>query len=127
MCAAPWRTPSAPVGWHADCNGGTRGTILQGVDWIGWLSSLVLLVTLGNQVRKQWRSGESQGVSRWLFVGQTAASVGFSVYSVLLENWVFAVTNLLLLVNALAGQWVTSRNRRRQKKGQPGQAALASS
>lgn len=101
---------------------------MQGVDWIGWLSSLVLLVTLGNQVRKQWRSGESQGVSRWLFIGQTAASVGFSVYSVLLENWVFAVTNVLILVNALVGQWVTSRNRRRQKSAnRGGQAALASS
>lgn len=99
---------------------------MQAVDWIGWLSSLVLLVTLGNQVRKQWLSGESQGVSRWLFVGQTAASVGFSVYSVLLENWVFAVTNLLLLLNALLGQWVTARNRRRQKRGEGGaQAALA--
>jgi MtN3 and saliva related transmembrane protein len=108
--------------------GGARGIVLQGVDWIGWVSSLVLLVTLGNQVRKQWQSGESQGVSRWLFVGQTAASVGFSVYSLLLENWVFAVTNLLLLANALVGQWVTSRNRRRQKRAdRGGQTALASS
>jgi MtN3 and saliva related transmembrane protein len=100
---------------------------VQGVDWIGWLSSLVLLVTLGNQVRKQWRSGESQGVSRWLFVGQTAASIGFSVYSLLLENWVFLVTNLLLLLNALAGQWVTARNRRAQGANRAEQPALASS
>ncbi|MET0412939.1 MAG: hypothetical protein ABW217_16655 [Polyangiaceae bacterium] len=85
-------------------------------------------MTLGNQVRKQWQSGESQGVSRWLFIGQTAASVGFTTYSLLLQNWVFAVTNALLLVNALAGQWVTSRNRRRQKSDpRSGQAALASS
>jgi len=99
---------------------------VQGVDWIGWLSSLVLLMTLGNQVRKQWQSGESQGVSRWLFVGQTAASVGFSVYSVLLENWVFTVTNLLLLLNAIAGQWVTARNRRAQRAKRPTSTAFVS-
>jgi uncharacterized protein with PQ loop repeat len=113
-------------GWHADCNAGARGIIVQGVDWIGWLSSIVLLMTLGNQVRKQWRSGESQGVSRWLFVGQTAASVGFSVYSLLLENWVFVVTNLLILLNALAGQWVTARNRRAQRARRHGESALVS-
>lgn len=73
----------------------------------------MLLLTLGQQVRKQWRSRESAGVSTWLFVGQTAASVGFSIYSFLLENWVFLTTNLLLVVNALLGQWVTLRNRRR--------------
>lgn len=99
---------------------------MQAVDWIGWLSSLVLLVTLGNQVRKQWLSGESQGVSRWLFIGQTAASVGFSVYSFLLDNWVFVVTNVLILVNALVGQWVTARNRRRQGASRAGARALAS-
>jgi MtN3 and saliva related transmembrane protein len=93
---------------------------LEAVDWIGWLSSLVLLVTLGNQVRKQWQSGVSQGVSRWLFIGQLAASAGFAVYSALLENWVFLVTNLLMVLNALAGQWVTLRNRRAR-------AALSSS
>jgi MtN3 and saliva related transmembrane protein len=85
---------------------------LTHVDVIGWLSSLVLLFTLGHQVRKQWRSGDSRGVSTWLFVGQAAASLGFSVYSLLLGNWVFLTTNLLLLLNAALGQWATLRNRR---------------
>jgi uncharacterized protein with PQ loop repeat len=86
---------------------------LTSVDILGWLSSMVLLVTLGTQVRKQWVSRQSAGVSRWLFLGQLAASCGFSVYSFLLSNWVFLATNLLLVVNALVGQWVTARNRRR--------------
>lgn len=85
---------------------------MNGVDWIGWFSSVVLIATLSRQVLKQWRSGEVAGVSRWLFTGQTAASTGFTIYSVLLENWVFTVTNSLLLVNALAGYWVSARNRR---------------
>jgi MtN3 and saliva related transmembrane protein len=76
------------------------------------VSSIVLVITLGWQVRRQWISRESRGVSTWLFVGQLAASVGFSTYSFLLENWVFLTTNLLLVVNALIGQWVTLRNRR---------------
>lgn len=85
---------------------------MKGIDVIGWVSSLVLLVTLGQQVRTQWKSRESRGVSLWLFAGQLAASMGFAAYSLLLENWVFLTTNLLLVVNALFGQWVTLRNRR---------------
>jgi MtN3 and saliva related transmembrane protein len=85
---------------------------LQGVDVIGWVSSLILVLTLGKQVRKQWQTRDSGGVSTWLFVGQLAASVGFATYSFLLENWVFLTTNLLLVINALLGQWVTLRNRR---------------
>jgi MtN3 and saliva related transmembrane protein len=88
------------------------------VDVVGWFSSIVLLLTLGHQVRKQWLSGDSRGVSTWLFIGQTAASLGFSVYSLLLENWVFLTTNVLLLINAALGQWVTLRNRRHS--GVPG-------
>src|SRR3954471_11105990 len=83
-----------------------------GVNVIGWLSSLVLVITLGQQVVRQWRSKESRGVSRWLFIGQLAASGGFSLYSYLLSNWVFLSTNLLLVLNALLGEWVTLRNRR---------------
>lgn len=90
-----------------------RADALKGVDVIGWVSSLVLVLTLGKQVRKQWQTRDSGGVSTWLFVGQLAASVGFSTYSFLLENWVFLTTNLLLVINALLGQWVTLRNRRR--------------
>lgn len=88
---------------------------MKPVDYIGWASSLVLIVTLGQQVIKQWRSGQAEGVSRWLFIGQVAASAGFSLYSYLLKNWVFLATNLLLLLNALAGQWVTTSLRRRRK------------
>jgi uncharacterized protein with PQ loop repeat len=85
------------------------------IDLIGWASSGVLLVTLGRQVLKQWREGTSEGVSRWLFVGQTTASIGFTIYSVLLRNWVFVVTNSLLLVNAIAGLLIVRRHRRRRR------------
>jgi MtN3 and saliva related transmembrane protein len=87
-------------------------------DAIGWVSSFILLLTLGNQVRKQWREGSSEGVSRWLFIGQMAASIGFTVYSVLVGNWVFVVTNGLMIGNGLAGYLIVMRHRRRAAQRQ---------
>ena len=73
------------------------------IELLGWTSSVILLLTLVKQVHKQWRDGTSEGVSRWLFTGQLAASLGFLVYSYLVGNWVFVVTNGLLTVNNIAG------------------------
>src|SRR5687767_1019214 len=80
---------------------------------IGWISSVILVLTVGKQVYKQWKSKTSEGVSKWLFVGQLAASVGFVVYSWLVENWVFVATNLLMVANALAGALIVFLQRRR--------------
>ncbi len=73
------------------------------VDFIGWISSIILLLTLIKQVRKQWKERSAEGVSKWLFAGQTIASIGFTVYSYLVGNWVFMITNTLLTVNNLVG------------------------
>lgn len=72
-------------------------------DWIGWLASAILIATLIRQIVKQGDSG-NRDVSKWLFVGQCAASLGFVVYSVLVDNWVFIVTNSCVLVTAVVGQ-----------------------
>jgi uncharacterized protein with PQ loop repeat len=80
---------------------------------LGWGSSLILLITISRQIFKQWQEGSSEGVSIWLFVGQMAASLGFTVYSVLVHNWVFVVTNGLMLLNGLLGYLITLHNRRR--------------
>jgi MtN3 and saliva related transmembrane protein len=82
---------------------------------IGWASSVILLLTIGRQVLKQWRDGTSEGVSTWLFIGQLAASAGFTIYSVLVRNWVFVVTNALMVVNGLLGYWITLRHKRRSE------------
>jgi MtN3 and saliva related transmembrane protein len=84
------------------------------VEAIGWFGATILLVTLGRQVYTQWRDGRSQGVSRWLFVGQLTASTAFLVYSWLVQNWVFVATNTLLLITAGIGEWIYLRNRRRE-------------
>lgn len=73
------------------------------VEAIGWVSSVILVLTISRQVRKQWKERATAGVSKWLFVGQIAASIGFVVYSALLRNWVFVVTNALMLIAALIG------------------------
>lgn len=73
------------------------------IEIIGWASSLILLATLIKQVYKQWTDGTSEGISKWLFVGQLAASLGFTVYSYLVGSWVFMVTNFLLTVNNVVG------------------------
>jgi uncharacterized protein with PQ loop repeat len=78
---------------------------------IGWMAATVLLATIGRQVYTQWRDGTSQGVSKWLFSGQLAASLGFVIYSWLLGNWVFVVTNALMLLTAALGQWIYLSNK----------------
>ena len=70
---------------------------------IGWASSLILLATLVKQVYKQWKDESSEGISKFLFVGQLAASTGFTIYSYLVSSWVFMVTNGLLTVNNIIG------------------------
>jgi MtN3 and saliva related transmembrane protein len=77
------------------------------VDVIGWLSSLILLATIIAQLKKQWSERATRGVSKGLFFGQAAASLGFTVYSVLVHNWVFVVTNALMFASAIVGCAVT--------------------
>jgi MtN3 and saliva related transmembrane protein len=96
---------------------------VQPADWLGWAASAVLLATLGRQVYVQWRERSTQGLSSWLFVGQLTASLGFAVYSWLIGNWVFVVTNVMLLATALLGQWIFRRNRR--LAGRNGSTAVA--
>ena len=86
-----------------------------GVELVGWLSSCILVATIAKQVYKQWREGASENVSRWLFVGQLAASCGFTVYSWLVRNWVFVVTNGVMILNAVAGLLIVLHHRRREK------------
>jgi MtN3 and saliva related transmembrane protein len=85
---------------------------------LGWLSSLVLLITILAQIRKQWRERSGHGVSGFLFVGQTAASLGFTVYSALVGNWVFTVTNGLMLLSAITGWYITARFKRSRSASQ---------
>jgi MtN3 and saliva related transmembrane protein len=85
-----------------------------GVEIIGWISSAILLCTIGRQIWKQWQEKSSEGVSVVLFVGQMAASLGFTIYSYLVGNGVFVVTNALMLLNGLIGLGITIHHRKRQ-------------
>ena len=70
---------------------------------IGWVSSIILFLTVGRQIYRQWQEGTSEGVSIWLFLGQIAASTGFAIYSWLVWNPVFIFTNVLMILNGFVG------------------------
>ncbi|MGI8884968.1 MAG: SemiSWEET family transporter [Pyrinomonadaceae bacterium] len=70
---------------------------------IGWASSIILLIVLIKQVHKQWKDSTSEGISSWLFIGQLLASIGFTIYSYSVGNWVFTITNAILTVNNIIG------------------------
>jgi len=92
-----------------------------GADVVGWISASILLVTLIRQITLQWRDQRTTGVSAWLFVGQLAASVGFIIYSALVDNLVFVVANSCIATVAIFGQYVYFRNASREasKKAAP--------
>jgi MtN3 and saliva related transmembrane protein len=85
------------------------------LDALGWVSSFILVLTIGKQVHKQWRDGSSEGVSKWLFIGQMAASIGFTIYSWGVGNWVFVATNAIMLLNGIVGYAIVLRHRRRAR------------
>ena len=121
--AGRWADAAAPVGVAASR---WRDYLLRmPVQVLGWASSLILVLTIGHQVRKQWRERSTEGISKWLFVGQTAASVGFTVYSWLVGDWVFVATNALMTCNGLLGFVILTYNRRRQRSRQPSRSAAA--
>ncbi len=89
---------------------------------IGWISSAILVLTVGKQIHKQYKSGSSEGVSKWLFIGQMAANCGFLTYSLLVKNWVFVVTNMFMICNALLGLSIVLHHRRKNKQAGEAQA-----
>lgn len=89
----------------------------MGTDMVGWASAFILVMTISRQVYSQWRSGSVEGVSKWLFIGQLTASMGFIVYSYLVDNWVFVFANFFIFMTALVGQFVYLRNKRRAGAG----------
>ena len=83
-------------------------------DLVGWASAGILLTTIVQQVYTQWKTASTAGVSKWLFIGQTLASLGFSIYSAMTDNMVFLSVNVALLLSAIAGELIYWRNRRRK-------------
>lgn len=104
---------------HAACNAEDMNQA------IGWLSSAILVLTISTQLRKQWRSRSSQGVSKWLYIGQIAASTGFVIYSVQSRDWVFVVTNTVLGLEAMFGLGLVLAQRRAARRAPAGRAVEA--
>jgi uncharacterized protein with PQ loop repeat len=85
---------------------------LQSPEPLGWLASLILLATIARQIWQQAHTPAIEGVSRWLFIGQTAASALYLAYSLLVHNPVFIASNAALLVAAVTGQVIFWRRKR---------------
>jgi uncharacterized protein with PQ loop repeat len=81
-------------------------------DLIGWVSAALLAATISRQVYTQWKTKSTAGVSKWLFIGQVCASTGFTVYSWLVDNWVFVFTNFYILLTAIVGECIYLRNKK---------------
>ncbi len=90
----------------------------------GYLASAILFATLATQIHKQWSRGTTKGVSRWLFIGQLAASIGFTVESAVIGSVLFVVVNSVLAVSALVGMslWFV-QHRAERRRGDQGGAA----
>jgi uncharacterized protein with PQ loop repeat len=95
------------------------------IEALGWISSLILVLTIAKQVYGQWQKGTSEGVSKWLFFGQIAASVGFLIYSIFIVNWVFIITNSIMILNSLAGIGILFYHRRKESRNPQTQEAAA--
>ena len=91
---------------------------MNATELIGWCSSFILVLIIGKQVYKQWQEGTSEGVSKWLFIGQMSASLGFTIYSWLVNNWVFVVTNSVMLLSGLVGLGIVLHHRKRERQTQ---------
>lgn len=96
---------------------------MTAVDAVGWTSSAILVATIVKQICRQWEAGTSKGVSKWLFLGQISASVGFTIYSVLVWNPIFLLTNAALLVAAFVGLALLFHHRRRERRAPASEAA----
>jgi uncharacterized protein with PQ loop repeat len=95
------------------------------IELLGWSSSVILLATLMRQVYTQWRSHATAGVSKWLFIGQCTASLGYTAYSFLLHNWVYVTSNIAILATAIVGEMLFLRNRRAASRTSHGGAAAS--
>ncbi|AKF10751.1 hypothetical protein [Sandaracinus amylolyticus] len=93
---------------------------------IGIASAMTLVATLCWQLRAQWKKGSSEGVSRFLFIGQLGASTGFAIYSALIEDAVFVATNVATGCAAVAGLAITIVLRRRARRARSWRAGEAS-
>jgi hypothetical protein len=72
--------------------------------------SLRKLKRILKQVADRANEARGSGVSRWLFVGQISASIGFIFYSYQLHNWIFLFSNFAMLITAIVGEIIYISN-----------------
>jgi MtN3 and saliva related transmembrane protein len=79
---------------------------------VGWASTPLLLATIGRPVYSEWRSKATAGLSHGYSSDKSRASSGFTIYCILLHNWVFLFSNVAMLVMGITGEVIYISNRR---------------
>ena len=83
---------------------------------VGWSSAVLLVLTIAAQILRQWRARTSAGVSPLLYIGQFGASSGLTAYSVMLDDLVFIILNIIMASAALLGLGSWFRFRRADRR-----------
>lgn len=85
---------------------------------VGWISSLLLLVTFGSQTYREWKGekDKSEKYTLVFFIAAIAGTAGNLIYSLLVKNWVFTALNAALVVNNAAGLWIALRHRKQAQQ-----------
>lgn len=83
-------------------------------DILGWAATVILLLTILAQIRKQIKTRSGEGVSNFLFIGQFIASFGLAIYSYNLENWTFTFLNAVMLILNCIGFYFTHKFKKEQ-------------
>ena len=74
---------------------------MTGVDILGYSAGAITSLTFLPQVLKTWKLKSAKDVSLLMFVIAAINEVMWTVYGILLNNWVIILTNIIVLVMAL--------------------------
>ena len=74
---------------------------MTGVDILGYSAGAITSLTFLPQVIKTWKLKSAKDVSLLMFVIAAINEVMWTVYGILLNNWVIILTNIIVLVMAL--------------------------
>jgi hypothetical protein len=89
------------------------------IETLGWVSVIVLALTLVRQLVGQWRDRSILRGPRVLLGGQLLASIGLLAYAAAHRSAVLAAATALVLLATAASLWIGTRNRRRRRQTIP--------
>ena len=82
-------------------------------EFIGWGSAAILVPAFATQTYRQWQNRDApvSTSALWFFILVLVGTFGQVIYSWMVENWVYLVLNIILVVNNLAGLGIAIHRR----------------